>query len=215
MSCVENWVQDVMDALEHLNEAGLPIFLLGHSLGGALALQAAPKAQRLLRGMIVAAPAMTVESVALPWKNYLLFPIGLLCVPKRPLIRLPVPSYEEMIKDHADEDLARRLLEDPYRVEKISARCGMVLNSVRSMPGANKAAAATSIPTLVICGTDDSALEGATQYFHSLSSTDKHLAVVPRQHHHLLRSCVENGVGDILSEWICGQLLEEREPQKA
>lgn len=118
------WTRDIASILAALPRSDVPRFLLGHSLGAALALHAAARLQHVLSGVIVVAPAMTVASDPLPWANYLMFPVGML-IRGRPLIRLPYPDYTAMLAKHADDELARALQTDPYRLRLISSRCSL------------------------------------------------------------------------------------------
>lgn len=196
------WIQDIVNILEHLPDRQVPTFLLGHSLGGALALHSVLDVQPVLQGLIIVAPAMTVETEPLPWSNYLKFPLAMVFAPKLPIVKVPYPSVEDMIRNNADEDLALTLQKEPYRLKRMTARCGLTVNKIRNLDGSKKAASKTTLPVIVACGEGDSAIEGARNYFQSLKSIDKELAIFPKQHHHLLRSQQQTDIFRFICSWI-------------
>ncbi len=197
---LEVWCGDVAAALGALPSRA-PAFLLGHSIGAALAIQAIVPLQSKVVGLVVVAPAMSVDSKPIPWVNYLLFPIASV-LSSRPMLRIPIPTCEEMVGNHADKELAQALQVEPYRLAHMTSRCGMTINTIRTREAARSAAIRTTLPVAVVCGENDAALDGAIQYHDALGSADKTLIVLPRQHHHLLRSPQQTEVFREIAAWL-------------
>ena len=172
-------LNDIHRALESLRDAhpDLPIVLLGESMGGALALQAAAQNEELIDGLICCVPAskrkgqkMTSAKVA----------VGLLTAPHKQL--------------HAGPAVVKRATQNPELVEawqekdemarmKLSAK-ELLDFAVFCSHNASAAQHVADVPVLFVQGAKDQLIkpEGTLVLYQKLSTRQKSLYMVNSEH---------------------------------
>lgn len=173
---------------------GLPLYLLGHSMGGGVALAAAPAARP--DGLILAAPAVWGgESLGLPYRA--LAWAGALLFPDRRW------TGEGVVEIQASDNIGmlRRLGRDPLVIHSPSSREFMGL--IRLMDRAVAAAPEVRAPALVLYGEKDEVtpLAPVEAAFAALSG-DKRLVTYAEGWHMLFRDLQARTVWRDVADWI-------------
>ncbi|MBA4286514.1 MAG: lysophospholipase [Xanthomonadaceae bacterium] len=155
-----------------------PLFLLGHSMGGALSLSYAIKHGKKLSGLILSGPAVVLDG-APPY----LGPVAKLLasiVPKLGMFQVD-PSLVSR-----DPDEVAKYANDPLNAHgKIPVRTlAEIVRFVEIVPAL---LSAISVPTLLLHGSDDklAGVSGSRMVHERISSTDKTLKVYDGLYHEI------------------------------
>ena len=144
----EQYLEDLSLRLRELSESasGVPTFLLGHSLGGLIALaycltERSPRPSRL----VLSAPALDADAPA--WQR--------LAAPalSRYLPRLPVPNPVDVAQLSRNPAVGDAYVADPLVYRKVTSRLGHEI--FHWMERCRRTCAQLDIPTLVVHGGDD------------------------------------------------------------
>lgn len=160
--------------------SGVPIFLLGHSMGGLIASLAAlkPEIAKELKGLVISSgafkPALdTVQSIKL----------GVASILARisPATTLPAGLDSNLIS--RDDSVVQAYKNDPLVHGKISFKMGvdLVATGDRMLNEASR----ITLPVLVFHGDADgiATVEGSKKFFQALSSQDKTIKIYPGFYH--------------------------------
>lgn len=156
----EAWIDRARDALRAIQTAHSPVLVVGHSMGGAVALQIlAEAAGKSVAGLILISPF-----VRMPFDNLLLRVLG-------PVLRLFVPvmhpfrhldleaeaNREAMQKEIAAfiPDLDLEDSEVQAQIQQMAVPTRLLGELTALGRAARKAASRVTVPTLVLQGTDD------------------------------------------------------------
>ena len=126
---------------------GTPVFMLGHSMGGAVAFASALRLQHLLRGLVLSAPALATDQ-AVPRLQEMLVRFLSVVAPDTGALTLPPDAVSR------DPSVVARYVADPLVHHKaIPARTLVeLLDAMRGFPAS---APGLRLPTLVLHGTAD------------------------------------------------------------
>jgi len=126
---------------------GAPVFMLGHSMGGAVAFASALRLQHLLRGLVLSAPALAMDQ-PVPRLQEMLVRLLSVVAPGTGALTLPPDSVSR------DPSVVARYAADPLVHHKpIPARTLVeLLGAMRGFPAS---APGLRLPTLVLHGTAD------------------------------------------------------------
>ncbi len=157
-----------------------PLFLLGHSLGGSLALCLSAPGLSGLAGAVVVAPTFVVPDFASP------FLIAISSVLAALLPRLPAQAFpiDDISSDPAVVEAARR---DPlYYHGKMRARTGYQI--LKGIGRVREDVKRVELPLLILHGSADRVmpLEGSRQALAAAASRDKSLIVYDGFFHEIL-----------------------------
>ena len=176
----------------------IPVFLLGHSMGGGVALAAAGEGVAA-DGLILAAPAVWGgERLALPYRAAAW--AGALILPDRRW------TGEGLVRIQASDniDMLRALGGDPIYLRNPSSREFMGL--IRIMDRAAAAAPKVSAPTLTLWGAKDEVLERAPiEAAHEAIPSPKRMEIYPEGWHLLFRDLQAEIVWRDVAEWVLDQ----------
>jgi len=164
---------------------GVPVNILGESMGGAVAVNYAAIHGDAVAGMILLAPALLFRK-SIPWPQILYLPYYLLAAalaPGRPVIG--IKGNEEMgIKNplHIEYDKT-----DPQHLKNISPRYFLQLNRYMAI-GLKECPAKITAHTILFQGGRDPAIDpaGARLFIENLASDEKELVIYPQGLHVLL-----------------------------
>jgi len=127
-------------------EKDIPVFILGHSLGGLIVLEFAIRAHQGINGAIAVSPALDFNGIGTFSKIFL----NLVSV-VNPLYATTLKS--EIAKLTSDPVSAFRLMDDSLRHNKFTA--GLLHEMARGQFWVNKNGKMLKIPTLMLHGQDD------------------------------------------------------------
>lgn len=142
-------VNDASDALTLLRARypDIPIYLLGNSMGGAVAIITAATRGHLMDGLVLVAPAVWNRDM-MPW--YQTAPLTAL---SHSLPWLPLTGRGLDIWPSDNIEMLRRLSRDPYMMA--SVRVDLIAGVADLMDLARKRARDISVPTLLLSGKQD------------------------------------------------------------
>ncbi len=183
---------------------GLPVFMVGHSLGGLIALQYATKPGSALGGLVLSAPAVEVM-VGSALQRRLAGVLSALV----PDLRVAALDAEEKIS--RDPEVVRAFREDPLVYHgRIKARTGAEI--LVTMEGLAARLPRLSVPLLLLHGTDDEicALAGSTMVHDRVSSPDKTLRRYQGLYHEVFNEPERDEVLTDLVHWLEQHLPHNR-----
>lgn len=179
VSAFEEYLQDLGRFIRLVeNEApGRPVFLLGHSLGGLIALGFALRHGAVLDGLIVSSPALGMRAEVPPWKALM----GRAMSAAWPSLALS--NGLDASKISRDQEVVRRYLNDPLVHDRVTARWYTEFS--KEIEAVNRRASELSLPLLMQLAGEDRLVDSAASegFFKRLSVKDKTLYVYPGLYH--------------------------------
>ncbi|HWD84330.1 MAG TPA: lysophospholipase [Solirubrobacteraceae bacterium] len=173
---------------------GLPVVLLGHSMGGALALRYALAHPDRLSGLIVSGPLVQVEGRA---AAQLLGRVLGRLVPNLPLARLDPNLISR------DPDVVRAYIEDPlvFHQPLPAATVSEFLRYAATLPGEVDR---VRLPTLLMYGTEDGLCspQGAVLVSQRIGATDLTTKPYDGLYHEILNEPERERVLDDVCGWL-------------
>lgn len=196
---VKAYVQDLIDFTELIRRRypETPLYVLGESMGGAVAILAASRGlARYVDGLILAAPAVWARRF-MPW-----YQRGLLAIASRlvPWVELTGESLHILASDNLE--MLRALGRDPLVIK--ATRIDAIAGLADLMDQAMKAAPSLHLPTLYLYGAQDQVIppDPTRGFLRRVDPTTVRLAWYERGYHMLLRDLqAEQYWRDILA-WI-------------
>lgn len=172
----------------------LPIFLLGQSLGGTIALDYALRFQEHLQGLILFSPALKVGISPLK------IVIGRILSQLRPGFTLDTGI--RLITSSRDPEFVKSLEEDPLRHTKGTARLSTEFRKTVAWIGEN--AKNLQVPLLILHGDADriSLPESSRLLFEQITFADKERRVYPNGYHELHNDLNYEEVLADLGDWL-------------
>jgi alpha-beta hydrolase superfamily lysophospholipase len=176
--------------------AGLPVFVLGHSLGGLIAIrwmEAHPQAG--LAGAVLSAPLLGIRKEAARWK------VALSGVLSKLLPWVPIPNEIDPAELSADAAYVRSYREDPLVHAKITPR--LYTEMVQAMGDAVAEKDRLALPLLfLVPGADSIVREEETLRFAEVLAGDVTVRRYPGFHHESLNELERaRPVGDVVG-WM-------------
>jgi len=184
--------------LDHIGAAGggsrLPV-VLGHSLGGTVAVDLALRDPTRIRGLILSNPATGAEGVA-PWK--LLVARSLSRLWPRFALETGIP----MVALSRDPEVLARLAADPLRHGRCTARLGSEF--LLAAERIRRHAADLTTPLLVLqSGADTITPPAAAEtFFQAVGAADKTFRLYPQSFHELFDDLDREQVLEDLVGWV-------------
>jgi len=177
---------------------GVKLFLLGHSLGGLIALRVAANFPERIDGMIVSSPALGITADIPAAKAF-----------AGRIMSAFFPSFGfandlDVSKISHDEDVVRAYIDDPLVHGRVSAR--WFTEFLSAMKAAGDSAPEIKIPLLMQLAGDDhlTNADASANFFEALGSDDKTLHIYKDLYHEIYNEEAEQRkqVLDDLNEWI-------------
>jgi acylglycerol lipase len=181
--------------------AGLPVFLLGHSMGGLIAVRFALRYQAEMRGLVVSAPAL-LPGESIPKLVISLGKIIGKIVPKLPMVALDSADVSR------DPMVVARYDSDPLNYRG-KIRAGMAAAVFLAGEDALRRVDELRLPLLAMHGADDRLVpvEASRLLHDGAGSTDKALKVYAELYHEIFNEPEQDAVlADVVS-WLDGQLV--------
>ncbi|MBW2561496.1 MAG: lysophospholipase, partial [Deltaproteobacteria bacterium] len=177
---------------------GEKIFLLGHSLGGLIALRFAARFPEVIDGLIVSAPALGLPKEP---SSILVFIVRILSA-LRPTLSL-ANGFDASKISH-DEEVVRAYLDDPLVHDRVTARWFTEFASAMEVAG--RSASEIKIPFLMQLAGDDhlTSADASKRFFESLPLADKTLYIYKDLYHEIYNETQQQRerVLDDLDTWL-------------
>jgi alpha-beta hydrolase superfamily lysophospholipase len=178
---------------------GLPLFVLGHSMGGALSLCYAIKHQDRLTGLILSAPLAAIDAAPPPAR--IAARVLSRVAPKLPLISLDstlVSRDPEVVRVYQEDPLVHHAKYPVRTVAELTA-------AVDSFP---EAVGSITVPVLIMYGTADRLCppEGSVMLAQRISSPDKTVIALDGLAHEILNEPEQDHVLDEMCSWLGAHL---------
>lgn len=174
----------------------LPLYVMGHSMGGAVAIYFAAHYDRLLSGLLLSAPGYLVGEVVPPVK----IAVGRALARFFPNLRLPKPAESPAISRDPKEVAA--FAADPLSPSfNTLAQGAAVIDAFVKLPAL---CASITTPTVIFHGTGDRLIlcEGSFTLFRSLRSADRELHYLPGVFHEPHNDYDRENYFALLDRWI-------------
>lgn len=175
---------------------GIPVFLLGHSIGGTIAIYYYLEKPDKIDGLILSAPALQKGKSIKGWQVVLTKIIALIA-PKAAVDRLDSSTIS---KDQAVVDAYRN--DDLVYTGKLSARlCSELLKTMESI---QKKTFDIKVPVLIMHGGDDRLVspDGSRKVYEKMNSDDKTLKIYEGLYHEIMNEPERDIVYKYMADWI-------------
>lgn len=179
-------------------QSGAPVFLLGHSVGGLIAiryLETQPNAASLA-GAVLSSPALRLRYPIAPWKTA----IGRRLDRLFPLLRMS--SGLEGQRATRNEEVRAVSAQDPLMVRVASVRFYNEL--IRAQQAALQAADRITLPLLLLHGGADEIIEPAAslEFGQRLALPDQEVRLLPGLHHEIMNEPERDDVLREIADWL-------------
>ncbi|MFQ5572190.1 MAG: alpha/beta hydrolase [Rhodothermales bacterium] len=186
----------VMLKLARGDFSNVPVFLFGHSMGGAVAALYVLEREATFRGLVLSSPALKVSSDIAPFLQKISSLVG------RLLPRLPtIPLDRSLIS--RDPAVVRQALQDPLNFHgRMPARTGAEL--LRATRRIERNMDNLTLPFLIIHGTGDRLTDpgGSTTLYQRARSEDKTLGLHPGLYHETFNEPEKAQVLEEIVAWL-------------
>lgn len=199
------WIVEFDDFLSDLDQyhgllrsewAKVPLFLLGHSMGGLVAARWASLRPEAVEGVILSAPALAPGKAVFPWLRQLAPLVGFFF----PRLRLAAMGSSRLSRDPA---VVQAFRDDPLVVhDRFPLRSGTEM--LRAMRQVFRNSRRLTSPLLVLHGTGDvvTAPEGSQALLALAGSTDKTIKLYEGLYHDLFHEPERRQVTADLIDWL-------------
>jgi acylglycerol lipase len=176
-------------------QPGVPVFMLGHSMGGLIALRYALAHQERLAGLILSAPLAQLDSVPKPLE--LVARTLSVIAPRAPVIAIDsglVSRDPAVVADYRADPLVHH--------GKVPARTAVQLaTTVERLP---ETVGAITIPTLILYGTADGLCPpaGSVMLGERIGASDKTVTAYEGLFHEILNEPERETVLDDITGWL-------------
>lgn len=177
-----------------------PVFLIGHSMGGLIALRYLARKSGTLAGAVISAPLIDV-AVPVPAHKLMIARVGARIAPRFRLDNEINPAHLSR-----DPEVGRAYAADPLVNRKVSTK--WFAEATRAMQEVAQWAPQIKTPILVMHGTEDrlASVDATKRLFENIGSSDKELVIYPGFYHELFNEPEKREVFDRVTQW-----LEKRE----
>ncbi|MGL4368929.1 MAG: lysophospholipase [Spirochaetota bacterium] len=212
---VDSFMDYIIDLKIFVNKvreehAGLPVIMLGHSLGGAIAFRYALTYQHDLDALVLCSPAL-ISAIKVPQIKTASAQILSSLFPTLNLFNSIDPSFishdEEAVKSYNEDPLVHNLITPRFYTE-------FTANGEFCLEHANQ----LRLPLMLIHGTDDQLcdIKGTERTFEESESAEKNFVSFPGLYHELMNETEKERtkVLTLLSKWIPAHINKTKSSSK-
>nr|XP_053651324.1 uncharacterized protein LOC128701577 isoform X2 [Cherax quadricarinatus] len=205
VECVDDYVNDVLHHCDDLcaTHPSLPCFIVGHSMGGMIAIKCAMARPQFFTGVVLMGPLIKVNSAEATAPKIFLAKIVSRILPYLTVAKLKMNHITR------DEDMMTRLKRDPLRYRGgIRARWAMAV--IETLLYFEHHIPEVEWPFLILHGEKDllCSPEGSLLLHEQARSSDKTIKVFPLAYHHLyleVREIRHEALQDTV-DWITARI---------
>jgi alpha-beta hydrolase superfamily lysophospholipase len=182
--------------VEGLTDARAPMFLLGHSLGGLIALRYQEEYDERFRGAIITSPWLATAMTVPRWKANLAHALAKF-IPSLPLSSGIDPEHVSR-----DPDIVERYRTDPLVHDRITPRLFSEVSSAMGL--VLQRSDRIREPVLFMVAGDDRLVDTdrSLRFARSISVTDLTVNVYPDHYHELLNEPDRAAIHGEIRDWI-------------
>ncbi len=186
--------------VECLTEGTLPLFILGHSLGGLITLRYIEEYDVDLRGAVLTSPWLATGPSIQRWK---ILGAGFL---NKLLPSLPIDAGIDAEYLSHDPGIVAQYNEDPLVHGKITPRLFMEASAATGLVLSRSDR--IGIPLLFLLAGDDQLVETRKSevFAKSLAATDVTIRVLPNYYHEVLNDFDRGQALRLIRDWISGRI---------
>lgn len=189
---------DLVQFIEKISKISpeLPLFAIGHSMGGCVLAYSLVTRTLPLKGAILSAAALKPGDDISPFLVKISSVLGAI-LPKLPTVKLDPTAISR------DEEVVKNYEADPLIFhDKLPARTGAQM--IKAMKTIMQKAAAIQLPILVLHGTADrlTNVEGSKAFFANVTSKDKQLKLYENLYHEIMNEPEKEQVIADISDWL-------------
>lgn len=172
------------------------LFLIGHSMGGLIALRYAATRNGSLSGAVISAPLIRV-AVPVPAHKLMIAKVGARIAPRLRLDNEINPAHLSR-----DPEVGRAYAADPLVNRKVSPK--WFAEATRAMKEVAEWAPKITRPILVMHGTEDrlASVDATRRLFDHIGSPDKELVIYPGFYHELFNEPEKQEIFERVTEWL-------------
>lgn len=194
---------DGVSALLHKvqgQRSGLPLFLLGHSMGGLISAALLPTQQQDFSGCILSGPALISDATP---------PLFVLAINRLLSALVPTLPMKQLDASAVSRDPAvvKAYVNDPLVFHgRLSSR--LIAEMVAAMSSTLARAGDIRIPIILMHGEQDTLASpsGSARLHDGVSSEDKTLRIYPGLYHEIFNEPEQDQVLSEMSDWLEAQL---------
>ena len=184
---------------------GLPVYLIGHSMGGGIAIEYTLEHESRLSGLILSAPlasagaANAVQRAVASLLSRMTPKLGVFPVDAAAVSRDP-----EVVQAYEDDPLVDRRKLPARTVAELTSTVSTFVGRVGGL----------SLPVLLMHGTEDSLVPfaGSEALFEALGSDDKTFERYPGLYHEIFNEPEQDDVIDDVLRWLDSHATTARQP---
>ncbi len=172
------------------------LFLIGHSMGGLIALLYATRKRGMLAGAVISAPLIEV-AVPVPAHKLMIARVGARIAP-----RFRLDNEIDPANLSRDPEVGRAYAADPLVHRKVSTKWFSELQ--QAMKEVADRASEITTPVLVMHGTEDklASVDATKRLFERIGSPDKELVIYPGFYHELFNEPEKQDVFERVTQWV-------------
>lgn len=197
----DDYIQDVTQVYTWIcrEKSQIPLFVLGHSLGGLIAIYFTANYNRALSGLLLSAPAFKVGEGISPLK----IALGKFASRFLPKLKMPKSIGEPVSRD---QSVVEEYEKDPLNCQFNTVKQGVeILNAMDHLLGVAKK---ITCPVMIVHGTSDRIInpEGSFELIRTFSSKDKVLQYLPLGYHEPHNDLCKEEYFSLLEIWLSKHL---------
>ncbi len=198
---MDDSVSALRDHMDHWYP-GLPVFLLGHSMGGLIAVHTLTREQQRYAGCVLSGPALR-SALEPPFLQMMFVRLLSAIAPRTRIMGLDPSGVSR------DAGVVQDYIDDPLNFSgKGTAR--LVAGMFSTMARARAGATDISIPLLILHGGADSmtAPAGATELYENAAASDKTLKIYDGLYHEIFNEPEGPSIIEEVAQWLVARLPE-------
>ena len=172
------------------------LFLIGHSMGGLIALRYLARKSGTLSGAVISAPLIEV-AVPVPAHKLMIARVGARMAPRFRLDNEINPADLSR-----DPEVGRAYAADPLVNRKVSTK--WFAEATRAMQEVAERASQITTPLIVMHGSEDrlASVDATRRVFERIPASDKELVIYPGFYHELFNEPEKQEVFERVTDWL-------------